>query len=527
MKKFKPNSTLFIFFVLIFLKQIFWSLSIPLWQTPDEQAHFAQVQNIAEKNIPGVLSTSKEIVDSEKMLDVFRNERGDNRFTYHPEYKIKYQANSYDGPFENKLKNIKPDDRKKLVKNEATWYPPLYYNFSATGYKLIYNGSIIDRVYFVRLWQSVIYLLMIIVYYLIAKEFFKSKTVIFSFLTFISFLPMPSFVASGVTSDNMMNLLFPTAIFLGTMIVKKGVRIPFLIYFLLIFALGHQTKPHFVISIPIFVFAIVSRKIYERKFKDLMIYIILSILFIIAVFNMRLYYFVTTGEIAEIVPDVGTSAVSLQKITLPGLINYFSTTLSKTYRETLPWFWGIFRWLSFALNRWYYRFFNLLIVISGVILAIRTITKIKSKKKIINENNLAEFFLYSSVVIYFIVLTLWDYLFFLSHNFSLGMQGRYYFPVLFPIIFFIFKNISVLLKKEVFIKMFGITMIILNFYALFEIAKSYYDFNSLKTFLFEFGQYKPEFLKGAAIVAIMGIYLVTLSIFIIRLINTKNESIKN
>ena len=31
--------------VVIFLKQILWLGIVPLWQFPDEQAHFAQVQN--------------------------------------------------------------------------------------------------------------------------------------------------------------------------------------------------------------------------------------------------------------------------------------------------------------------------------------------------------------------------------------------------------------------------------------------------------------------------------------------------
>lgn len=501
------NKKLLILFALaVFFKQLVWIVLIPVFQTPDEQAHFAQVQNAAENNIPGVLSTSKEIITAEKFLGVYRDSAGNNSFTYHPEYRIPY-TNSVVGYFENKINNIPQSDRKKLVKNEATWYPPLYYNFSAIGYKIAYSGSIIDRVFFIRFWQSIIYLLTIFVYYLLAKQLFKSSVLIFSFMTFISFLPMPSYVVSGVTSDNLMNLLFPLPIFLGVKIIKDGVKSQYLIAFLFSFALGFLTKPHFVIALPIFALAVVTRKIYEKQVKELFLYLALFTVIIFIYYFRGILLLIKTGEISSLIPDIGTSEMSIRKISLFGIISYFSLVLQKTYRETLPWFWGVFRWLSFALNRWYYRFFNFLLVVSGVMLAIRLLVKIKSQKKIIDENNLAEIFLYSSVIIYFIILTLWDYLFFLSHGFSLGLQGRYYFPVLFPIIFFIFKNISTILKKQVLIKIFGAVMIPLNFYALFEIAKSYYSFSSLKEFLFEFSQYKPEILKGYAIIYILIAYI--------------------
>ncbi len=526
MRKIIANNLLPIFFICVFLKQILWLSVIPLWHTPDEQAHFAQVQNTAEGNIPGVLSTSREVVESEKILNVFRDERGNNSFTYHPEYKIEYRKKSFEGRYEKEIKDINKSERKKLVKNEASGYPPLYYYFSAIGYKIVYSGSIIDRVFFVRFWQNIIYLLTIYVYYHLARSFFKSKVLIFSFLTFISFLPMSSFVGAGVTSDNLMNLLFPLPILVGVKVVKNGVKISYLIIFLMVFTLGFLTKPHFIITIPILAFSILIRKIIEKRVRVLFIYLLLFVFLLCIYYSQGILAFINNGEIESIVPDVGKSSLLISRISLSGAIDYLFITLQKTYRETLPWFWGVFRWLSFTLNRRYYRFFNFLLVVSAITLFMRVSLKIKSKKKI-SKDNLAEAFLYSSVAIYFAAITFWDYLFFLSHGFSLGMQGRYYFPVLFPIVFFIFKNISALLRKEVLIKMFGGVMILLNFYAIFEIAKSYYSFSSLKEFIFEFSQYKPQFFKGINIIIIALLYLIVLLVFLIEYLSFKHESSKN
>ena len=90
-------------FVAVFLNALSWIILIPIWQYPDEQAHFAQVQDIAEIGQSPVnkFDTSHEIALSEEILGTDRDSAGNNKFTYHPEYKIDYSGNYY-GPFEKK-----------------------------------------------------------------------------------------------------------------------------------------------------------------------------------------------------------------------------------------------------------------------------------------------------------------------------------------------------------------------------------------------------------------------------------------
>lgn len=491
-----------IFLLVIFLKQVLWVSFIPMWQTPDEQAHFAEVQNIAEKNKIEAEkpTTSKEIEISEILLGVNRNSRGENSFTYHPEFKIRYTSGPI-GKYEKEINKINKSERKNLVIREASGYPPLYYQLSAIGYKLIYNSGLIDRVFFIRLLQSLLYVLTVLVFYLFAKEILNGKNIFF-FLLFISFLPMPSFVGAGITSDNLMNLLFPGGIYLGMLLIKYGLKTKYLLLFGLLSLLGFLTKPHFFIVLPIFWFALLLSC---KKNKKMKVFFVLNLLCLIAVpFLLWIFYptylhdFLVTGNIFLLLPEIGSlSTLPLGK---ESIITYLATSLNKTYRETTPWFWGIFRWLSFTLDRWYYRALNLITAISlgFLILSIRKKVKIEIV------------YLISSVLIYFFSLFFWDYLFFLGHGFSFGIQGRYYFPILFPIIFILYYFFPIK-------KLLAILSVVFNFYALFKISATYYSINSLHEFIIQASQYKPWFLKGNMLVFLMLLYIIVLFLFLFKL----------
>ena len=77
------------------LKQIIFLAVIPLWHGPDEQAHFAQVQYLAEfgrllKPTGSDLTTSQEILLSQRFLGTERDGLGKNKFTHRPDYPINY-----------------------------------------------------------------------------------------------------------------------------------------------------------------------------------------------------------------------------------------------------------------------------------------------------------------------------------------------------------------------------------------------------------------------------------------------------
>src|SRR3990167_8868440 len=132
----------------VFLTGVGWAAMVPLWQMPDEQAHFAQVQELAAVGYrpnPGP-STSQDIVISEKLLGTFRDERGNNKFTYHPEFRLPY-SNSTVGFNEEEIINLPPKMRKVFLINEATGYPFLYYWYISIVNRLIWGQDLIVRVF--------------------------------------------------------------------------------------------------------------------------------------------------------------------------------------------------------------------------------------------------------------------------------------------------------------------------------------------------------------------------------------------
>ena len=82
-----------ILLILVGLKSIVWSLLIPIWHFPDEQAHFGHIANNVEPEYfraTKKADLNEEIAIAEQKLGNFRDEQGNNRFTYHPEYNIEY-----------------------------------------------------------------------------------------------------------------------------------------------------------------------------------------------------------------------------------------------------------------------------------------------------------------------------------------------------------------------------------------------------------------------------------------------------
>ena len=75
----------FVIILTLLIKQILWLAFIPIWQFPDEQAHFAQVQNIAENQSSASnqkLSTSREIFESEKLFGTNRDGFGNGCYRF-------------------------------------------------------------------------------------------------------------------------------------------------------------------------------------------------------------------------------------------------------------------------------------------------------------------------------------------------------------------------------------------------------------------------------------------------------------
>lgn len=513
-----------ILLIVFLIKEILLSSIVPIWHTPDEQAHFAQVAYLAELNSfpEGKPDLNKEILVSEKLLGTERDNFGVNKFTYHPEYKIEY-TNTLDGKYENQIKSLPISYRKEMVKYEAANYPPLYYWVASVPYKVFYNTDLIFRIYGARFISIVISLLTIYIAWLIGKEIFNRKLLQITLPLLLAFQPMFSFVSVGVTSDNLMNLLFTVILWMCILIIKRGVNRKIIVGILVSLIGLYLTKPQFILAFPLIGFSLLiwfvrNKKIsVNTKIISAGVGLLGLIVVILVSANPQTYYL-----LERIYPQSFFPGESKYNI---NVLSFVKDTLTRTARETVPWYWGVFNWLGVGLPIEILRVVNRILIVLGLGILIRLIIAVKKR----GEEDYIFVFLFISTVTYYIGIVVYNYLFFASHNFSFGLQGRYFFPVIAAHMALLIYGLVTLIPsrflrlQEWGIKILGLGMVILNLIVLGILVNSYYDWSSISTLVNQMSQYKPFYFKGNWLAFWTILAGIPLAVFIYKYAKIKNE----
>ena len=498
------NKLLKLLFISAFFNALCWMILIPIWQYPDEQAHFAQVQNVAELGKVRTVGndTSYEIALSEKILGTDRNGFGNNKYTYHPEYNIPYSENST-GLFEKELSNLLRESRTDLVKREATLNPPLYYLLGSFAYRLTFDGSLFDRIFAVRFLSALIFLATIFLAFNIGKIIFRKDKFLPIILTLlISFMPMLVFSSTGILPDVLTNLLFTLVVFISLLIIKNGPKFKNLVFVLSVIIAGSLTRQQFLISIPIILLAIGMRAFLEHKIKQIWFFLSFIVLVVLLSTVVPSFWYIKDLSL----PEVGQ--VNLNLLFSENFSAYLKVFSIETYNQTFAWYWGVYRWLSLTLPPFSYQILKTAVLFCTLGIVVR-ITKNILQKKI--KKDLYLYFLMMSSLIYISVIIIWDYYFRSKHGFSFGIQGRYFFPLVvahISILLIGLQQISELILKKyaVFgVFLLAVLMIIFNDLSLFHITASYYDTSSLNNFTTQASQYKPFLFKGSKIVVMLSL----------------------
>lgn len=518
-----------ILLIAAFLNGLLWVLVIPVWQYPDEQAHFSQVQDVAELGgVPKIgNTTSSEIALSEKVLETERNIDGNNKFTYHPEKKLRNAIGS-NGLGEAAIKNLDQNTRLKLVKKEATENPPLYYFLASLVYTLFYPSNLFTRVFAIRLLSLFLFAFTLFVTYKIAKLIFGKKNLLpLFFISLVSFMPMLVFSSTGILPDPLTNLLFSAVIYLSLKVISSGLTFKRLTILLMVAFLGILTRQHFIIAVPISSAAVLHQLLKTKKY----FLIFLSMIIIPCTLTLVQIAGTTIPIINNFrIPDI--SNLNFKYTSNLGVFDHINWTLQHTYAEVLPWYWGIYKWLSLSLPHQVYSIINRVLLLAVVGIFIYIIRIIKKRK--INPYDLSIFYLIFTSVTYFSSLLVWDYFFRAKNNFSFGIQGRYYFPIVQAEIVILFVGLieifKIILKRNYYFALFALTVVMLFFndYSLSYVAASYYNSANLIDFINHLSSYKPDFLKGTVLYLVFAAAIISQAIFIFYLgkatLNNKDES---
>ncbi|KKR34294.1 MAG: hypothetical protein UT63_C0003G0010 [Candidatus Gottesmanbacteria bacterium GW2011_GWC2_39_8] len=419
------------------------------------------------------------------------------------------------------MESASTQERQKMVKQESTYYPPLYYFSGSLIYRVFYETGLLSRVFLVRITQLIFIIFTVYLSYLISKIVFPKEEIIQLMIpTLVSFHPMFTFVSSGINSDNIMNFLFTLVTYLILRLFNSRYNIRLFISLGIIIGLGFLSRPNFILVAGIATLFVLIKLIlvkdFKRSIKSLFIYIFATII---------------SGGWWLIIPLFTSSHFSLDigrvnyTYTPPTFAQHFSDTMKKIIAETIPWYWGVFKWLGVVLPRIVGKILMRFLVLAGLGMVLYLIQKIKSKKidkELINLSILGIlFFTYSGGIIFF------DYIYKLTRGYSLGIQGRYFFPPITAEMIILTVGLTAFFPKKLvkarnlFIKTLGSGMIVLNGIALHTVISSYYDLLPFSKFITQASQYKPWFLKGNFLSLIFLFYFSFLLLFIYRMVKFK------
>jgi len=501
--------------IAIFLVGLLWLMVIPMWHTPDEQAHFGQVAFMAEMGRMAKgqeLDLTSEIYISEVLLGTARDELGNNKFTFHPDYKLNYTEDTT-GIYEASIAALaKRVDRNVFVKSEATRYPPLYYTPASILYRLLGNQDLFVRVYAVRFWSLLLFIVNIYIVFRLGTTLFPTGSIYPFLLTVLVGLhPMMVFANIGVTSDTLGNLLFSMFLFLCVHLIVQGISVKKIIFLCLTILLSLYSKPQFIVMVPLSVVLaaiLLFPRLTKRTIKrNVFIMIVISLL------SMGILLFLRTGPASTIYHVA-------QKFDFASFMKFTREyTFRHTIGEVLPWYWGIYDWLGVTYPRTVHRIINRILLVCAVgfiVWCLRIIRYGLHKDPRIQS----VLFLIITQVVFYAGIVTYDWLSWYTTTYPLGVQGRYLFPTMSIQMTAIIIGASALISsgwrwRPVLIGTLPIFMIGLNIVALFTVIRTYYDYTSLSTLILRVSQYKPWFAKEFFFVAAGFATIVSVGLFII------------
>ncbi len=253
--------------------------------------------------------------------------------------------------------------------------------------------------------------------------------------------------------------------------------------------------------------------VHRTYWKKIALLLIIGVILFIIFFHVPLSKFIRGEQFISEVPGWPVLLSSARQ----SYISHLLDTAKHTYREVIPWYWGVFRWLSLTYPRPVHRVINWTLVLAtlGIFYALY---QSHFRKTNVPAKNL--WFLICTSCMYFMAITTFDYFFTIAHGFSIGVQGRYFFPTIVPhmalILIGVITLISKLSLKNQLIKLLGLAMITLHTYAFYFVSSSYFSYKSLATFFIQASQYKPWFFKSPFLEIYNVMFIASLLLFIVN-----------
>jgi 4-amino-4-deoxy-L-arabinose transferase-like glycosyltransferase len=180
-----------------------WSLIVPPFQVPDENAHYAYVQQLAERGtvprpvrVEGMLSPAEDsILGVIGFYEIVGEEHNPAPFSQVQQRAIEAVA--------NRRLSTRGDGNALSATNN----PPLYYALEAIPYKLASSGGVLDRLALMRLLSALMGAATVLVVFLFLRELLPGTPWAWTAGALVAaFQPLFGFMSGGLNSDNLLYL---------------------------------------------------------------------------------------------------------------------------------------------------------------------------------------------------------------------------------------------------------------------------------------------------------------------------------
>jgi hypothetical protein len=209
-----------ILLALALLQGFAWAVVTAPLQGPDESAHVAYTQNLAERGRAPSFATG-DGVDSRE-VGLARDWAGLAPSIGNPT--VKPASSQADEQGWNAIeKGLPPDARRNAGgPNAVAKNPPLYYLWESVPYRIGENGPLFDRLFLMRLANVLLFVGTVLFAWLAAAELFADTWRRTAVCAFVAFQPQLAFMGGVVNPDSLLTLTWAGFILAGLRLVLRG-----------------------------------------------------------------------------------------------------------------------------------------------------------------------------------------------------------------------------------------------------------------------------------------------------------------
>ncbi|HEX6651507.1 MAG TPA: DUF2142 domain-containing protein [Thermoleophilaceae bacterium] len=213
----RPPAALAFLLVAVLIAGCTWALVVPPFQAPDENAHVAYAQSIAERGeLPGDPAGKFQSTEQSRGADAANADQTAQQLFVKPEWSVR----RHDAWLKARFTHAQRSDGGGS--NPASTNPPLYYLYLVPAYELASGGDLFAQVSAMRLASVPFLLITVTAAWLLAGVVFgRRRPLQLAAASVPALLPMVTFVSASVTPDSALYALWGIALWLGARLVTR------------------------------------------------------------------------------------------------------------------------------------------------------------------------------------------------------------------------------------------------------------------------------------------------------------------